>query len=174
MSIVQRILRLALLCAALTGFAACRPGAAGPASPKVGEPAPDFTLPLLDGGSVKLADRQGQVVIVNFWASWCGPCVNEVPRLVRWYDEHRAEGLEILGVDTLFRDSRADVEAFVRDNGVTYPVPVDEEGEVSAQWLAQLLPRSYVLDRQRVVRFMRIGELTDDDFETQVLPLLRP
>jgi peroxiredoxin len=156
----------------LAGVVACAPGQDQSAPPAVGAPAPDFTLPTLDGGTLRLAETRGQVVIVNFWASWCEPCVAETPRLVRWYGEHRGAGLLILGVDVLNRDSRADVEAFAIKNNVDYPVPLDEPGEVSARWRAQQLPRSYVLDRDGIVRFARIGELTDDDFEQAVRPLL--
>jgi peroxiredoxin len=172
MIIVHRSIRLVLLWGLLAALAACSPGKDQAAPPTVGMPAPDFALATLDGGSLRLADARGQVVIVNFWASWCGPCEAETPRLVRWYAEHRAAGLLVLGVDVLHRDSRAAVEAFVEKYGVDYPVPIDEQGEVTARWRAQLLPRSYVLDREGVVRFARIGELTDDDFEQVIRPLL--
>jgi thiol-disulfide isomerase/thioredoxin len=174
MRIVHGYMRL-MLGALAVAFAlgACAPLATQPAPPSVGTPAPAFELPLLHGGAIRLADLKGKVVIINFWASWCGPCVAETPRLVEWYGKHRAEGLEVLGVDVLFRDSRADVEAFTKANQVPYPVPIDEQGTITAQWLAQQLPRSYVLDRTGVVRFVRIGELTEDDFAAQVVPLLQ-
>jgi peroxiredoxin len=142
-------------------------------APRVGSPAPSWTLPLLDGGSISLADQKGSVVIVNFWASWCEPCLAETPRLAGWYNKYHPDGLNILGVNVLSRDSRATVTSFVKDRQVAYPIPLDERGTVTAHWLVQQLPRSYVIDRDGVVRFVRIGELTDDDLKTQVLPLLQ-
>ena len=173
MGIVPRTFFLAVLCTMVCGLAACAPFGRQPATPAVGAAAPDFTLPRLDGGKLRLADQQGRVVIVNFWATWCGPCVSETPRLVQWYNQHQGSGLQVLGVDVLYQDSRESVVAFTRDHKVTYPVLLDEEGTVARQWRALQLPRSYVVDRQGVVRFVRIGELTEADFEQEVLPLLR-
>jgi peroxiredoxin len=171
MSIVHRLVRVGLFLGIVVVLAACGSGGTQ-APPLAGAAAPDFSLPTLDGGSIRLADTRGKVVIVNFWASWCAPCVAETPRLVGWYAQHRDSGLLVLGVDVLNRDSRADVETFITNNKVDYPVPLDEPGDVSARWRAQQLPRSYVIDRDGIVRLARIGELTDDDFETSIRPLL--
>ena len=168
-TIVPRIVRLLLLMLPL--LVAC--GSNAPASPALGQPAPDITLPTLAGPTVRLADLKGRVVIVNFWATWCPPCENETPRLVGWYAQHRADGLEVLGVDKLVQDSRDAVAEFVAKYNVPYAVPVDQTGDVSRQWQALQLPRSYVIDRQGVVRYVRLGELTQRDFDTQVLPLLQ-
>jgi cytochrome c biogenesis protein CcmG/thiol:disulfide interchange protein DsbE len=149
-------------------LAAC--AADPPATPTVGATAPDFALPALDGGRVALRDQRGNVVIVNFWATWCPPCENETPRLVEWYQTH--EDLQILGVDTLYQDSRAAVEAFAARYAIPYPILLDESGDVAKQWEARFLPRSYVIDRDGVIRFVKLGELTDEDFATQIAPLL--
>lgn len=141
--------------------------------PEPGAPAPPLVLPTLNGDMVRLADFQGQVVLVNFWASWCAPCVKEMPRLQQWYEQYRPAGLVVLGVNTLSLDSRAAVETFLRDVEISYPVLVDEQGDLSRHWLAQQLPRSYVIDRQGVVRFTRLGEVTEQDFQTQIMPLLQ-
>ena len=173
MRIVPRSIQLWLLLALTGSLVACGSFSARADPPQVGAPAPAFELPLLAGGRVRLAEQRGRVVIVNFWATWCPPCVNEIPRLVRWHEQHQADGLEVLGVNALYRDSRPEVAAFAAEYRINYPVPVDEAGTVSAQWLAQQLPRSYVIDREGVVRFVRIGEITEADFEQEVLPLLR-
>lgn len=170
MDIVHRIIRITPVLSLLIALVAC--GALSPLAPTVGQPAPDFSLPSLDNTPVRLSDLRGQVVIVNFWASWCPPCVNETPRLVQWQAQHGAAGLQVIGVDTLFQDSREAVEEFVEEQKVTYPILLDDTGDVSKQWSARQLPRSYVIDRAGVVRYLRIGELTESDLEAQVLPLL--
>jgi cytochrome c biogenesis protein CcmG, thiol:disulfide interchange protein DsbE len=170
--IVHWILRLALAVGLLL-LIGCAASTAQPTQPIVGAAAPDFALPALSGEPLRLSELRGRVVIVNFWASWCPPCLNETPRLVRWYEQHQSDGLAVLGVDTLYQDSREAVETFAREQQISYPVLLDDVGEISRQWQARQLPRSYVIDREGVVRFVRIGELTERDFEQQVLPLLQ-
>ena len=174
MYIVQRIVRLMPLVGLLALLVGCAAATSRPATPAVGAAAPDFALPALDGATVRLSELQGRVVIVNFWASWCPPCVNETPRLVRWHEQYGASGLAVVGVDTLYQDSRDAVEAFTKERQVSYPVLLDDVGDISRQWQARQLPRSYVIDREGVVRFVRIGELTERDFAEQILPLLQP
>jgi peroxiredoxin len=98
--------------------------------------------------------------------------VNETPRLVEWQSKYADAGLQVLGVDTLFQDSRDAVDEFVAEYAVTYPVLVDDIGDVTKQWEARQLPRSFVVDREGIVRYIRIGELTEEDFQAQVVPLL--
>ena len=166
---ISRLVRLLLLACVLTG---CSVSSQRSEPPTVGTVAPALTLPGLDGSMITLSDLRGSVVIVNFWATWCAPCVEETPRLVQWHEQYKADGLQVLGVNALVRDSRDKVEAFVQDYHVTYPVVVDSEGNVVAQWLAQQMPRSYVIDRAGVLRFARIGVLTEKDFQRHIQPLL--
>ena len=170
MRIVHRIIRISLLLGLLVSSVGC--GAIATPAAGLGQPAPDFSLPSLDTTAVRLSDVQGQVVVVNFWASWCPPCVNETPRLVQWQAQHGDAGLQVIGVDTLFQDSLDAVEEFVAEQQVSYPILLDEKGDVSKQWSARQLPRSFVVDRSGVVRYIRIGELTEDDLQRHILPLL--
>lgn len=153
-------------------LAAC--GAPAAATATLDAAAPQLRLPTLDGGQASLADYNGQVVIVNFWATWCAPCEAETPRLVGWSARYAADGLAVLGVDTLYQDSRAEVEAFVAAKRVGYPILLDEESDVSRQWQATNLPRSFVIDRDGIIRFIKLGELTDRDFDDHIRPLLEP
>ena len=148
-------------------------GSNAPAPPTVGATAPDLTLRTLAGDTAQLRDLRGRVVIVNFWATWCAPCEQETPRLVSWYGQYHAAGLDVLGVDTLAQDSREAVGEFVARYGVPYPVPLDASGDMARQWQALYLPRSYVIDRDGVVRYIQLGELTDQHFNDHVLPLLQ-
>jgi len=105
-----RILIPTLLLALLGGTAT----ATGPAPP-----APDFTLPARDGGEVRLSELKGQVVMINFWATWCGPCRQEMPKLDRLYREHQAQGFTVFGLSDESTDQQ---RKFVEQVPVTYPL----------------------------------------------------
>lgn len=136
-------------------------------------PAPPLALPTLDGTqTVDLQALRDNVVLVNFWASWCEPCKREMPLLQQWHEQGSDAGLVVLGVDTLYQDDRAAAEAFVEANNITYPILADEAGDTSRQWLVQGLPRTYVINRDGVVQALKLGEFTQADFNAQVAPLL--
>ncbi|MCC6315008.1 MAG: TlpA family protein disulfide reductase [Thermomicrobiales bacterium] len=93
-----------------------------------GEPAPDVSLTLLDGSSLRLADLRGKVVVLNFWASWCGPCRTEAPVLQAYSEQAKANGENTVVVGVGIRtDTDADARAFVRDKGLTYPIGRDTD-----------------------------------------------
>jgi DsbE subfamily thiol:disulfide oxidoreductase len=153
---------------------ASTPATTAATSPTIGSPAPPLALPTLDGmQTVDLETQRGNVVLLNFWASWCEPCKREMPALQQWHAQHAEQGLAAIGVDTLYQDDRAAAEAFVATNGITYPILADEAGDTSRQWLIQGLPRTYVIDRDGVVRALKLGEFTQADFDAHVVPLLR-
>jgi thiol-disulfide isomerase/thioredoxin len=97
-------------------------------SPLVGKQAPDFTLSTFDGAEVSLSQFHGQPVLVNFWASWCLPCREEMPELVRSYESHKAEGVMILGLNLTYSDTVPEVQAFVNEFNITFPVLLDQDG----------------------------------------------
>lgn len=170
MHIVHRNKYLPWVLSLLFLLAACGSSASRPVT--LGAAAPSFTLQTLDEASVSLTQQQGKVVIVNFWATWCTPCVSETPRLVQWQAQHGDAGLQVLGVNTVFQDSRDAVVEFAQEYEVTYPILLDDTGAVAKQWAARQLPRTFILDRSGQVRFIKIGELTEDDFQREVVPLL--
>lgn len=116
--------------------------------------APAFTLPLLSpGGPVKgdegtpvsLSDLRGKVVILNLWASWCGPCENEVPYLQAMSDRLAPKGVVVLGVDV--QDQTVDARKFIKDNGMTFPSVRDGEDDVRNAYAATGVPETFVIDR---------------------------
>jgi len=132
-------------------------GGAPPPSPREGFSAPDFALETLAGDQVALSDLRGKVVLVNFWASWCPPCRAEMPAIERVYRSHKDLGLEVLAINTTNQDDQAAAAAFVQEFGLTFPVPLDHTGAVSASYNLRGLPSTYFIDRQGVIRTVVVG-----------------
>jgi cytochrome c biogenesis protein CcmG/thiol:disulfide interchange protein DsbE len=115
------------------------------ASPLVGRAAPDFTLPELDGPPVHLATLRGQIVVVNFWASWCTECHTEQPALNATWSRFRDSGVVVLGVD--FEDNDADARDYIASEGSDYPVVVDADSKTALAFGVRGVPETYVLDQ---------------------------
>jgi peroxiredoxin len=126
----------------------------------IGDRAPEFELPGLDGTSHRLSDYRGHPVWINFWASWCPPCRTEMPRIEGLYREHEQDGLVVLGVAV--HDSDPAIRAFVAEVGATYPILLDPDGRVAAAYGAVALPVSFWLDRDGIIRDWIIGEAPPD------------
>lgn len=125
--------------------------------PRAGLNAPTFTLDTLSGESTALADHAGEVIIINMWATWCGPCRAEMPALQTFYDEHRDQGLEILAVNNTVNDGEASVQDFVDEFDLTFPILLDRDGDVTRQYQVRSLPATFVIDRSGVVRSVIFG-----------------
>lgn len=139
----------------------------------VGQPAPDFTLETLEGDEVSLSDFQGQPVLINFWATWCAPCRREMPELVRVYNAHRDDGFVILAVDLTHQDSIEDVETFVEEFEMNFPVLLDETGTVSDEIYHLFgLPMSVFVDREGIITRTYIGIMVAeqvDEFVDEIM-----
>ena len=141
---------------------------AGESGLKVGQPAPDAELTLIDGSKVHLADLRGQVVVLNFWATWCGPCKTELPLLDGYYRLRRPAGLRVFAITTegslpLYRLK-----------------PVFERLAIPSAWRIRgpyaatgALPTNYVIDRSGTIRYAKAGAFDLDELNALLVPLLR-
>ena len=137
------------------------PSASSPAEAfGVGEPAPPLVLPLVGGGTVDLADYRGKPVWVNFMATWCPSCVDELPSMAGFQARYEDTGLVVLAVDA--REDEAAVAAFFKDVGVGLPVGLDKDGKASAEWGAIALPVHYWIDAEGIVRDGALGGIGPD------------
>lgn len=129
----------------------------GPRRPQPGETAPAFALDLLDGSQVALDDLRGQVVVLNFWASWCDPCRREAPDLQQVWEQYQEQDVVFLGVT--FRDARGASEAFVERFGITYPNGIDERGRISQAYGVVAVPETFIIDREAKIAVVHVGEV---------------
>ena len=139
---------------------------ARPASPGVahiGERAPAFVLADLNGNPLRLQDLRGRPVIVNFWASWCGPCVEEFPLLVSAQAQHQAAGLAVIGI--VFRDRSEAARAFMSRMGASWPTAMDPGDGVATQFGIIGPPDTFFIDRNGVVVGRQIGQLSAADLQ---------
>jgi cytochrome c biogenesis protein CcmG/thiol:disulfide interchange protein DsbE len=149
-------------------------GGAPPPSPRQGFSAPDFTLETLDGDHVNLSDLRGKAVLVNFWASWCPPCRAEMPAIEKVYRAYKDLGFEVLAVNTTNQDEVDAASAFVRELGLTFPIPLDRTGAVSASYNLHGLPSSYFVGPDGVIRSVVVGgPMSEALIQSKVEDLLR-
>ncbi|MCU7936592.1 MAG: TlpA family protein disulfide reductase [Candidatus Thiodiazotropha sp. (ex Dulcina madagascariensis)] len=160
-----------LKCGLLTGLLLIGCGqlsAAGSA-----QPAPDFTLKSRSGENIKLSELRGQVVMVNFWASWCGPCRQEMPLLQQLYERYQSMGFTLLGVNV--DEEQAAAEKMLRDIPVSFPVLYDDKSRVSKAYRVKAMPSTFMIDRDGQVRYLHKGYKPgyEADYQEQIRELLR-
>ncbi|GAB4579698.1 MAG: TlpA disulfide reductase family protein [Anaerolineales bacterium] len=126
-------------------------------APRAGFAAPDFTLPTPDGETITLSELRGRPVIVNLWASWCGPCRAEMPALQRIYETYQDTGLVILAVNATQQDSEAAALAFVAEHGLTFPILLDVDGEASHLYELRALPSTYFIRPDGTIEEVVLG-----------------
>ena len=168
MSRAARALVVLFVVGLLAGCTA--PGSQAPEGISEGNRARSFSLATLDGTQVSLKDYRGQVVLINFWATWCPPCRAEIPSLEMAYRARQDDGLVVLGISV--EESRETVQPFVGDFGMTYPVLLDEAGRVYQMYRVLGLPMSIVLDRDGVIQARHVGYLSAEQLDRYLVKVL--
>ncbi|HEV7192767.1 MAG TPA: TlpA disulfide reductase family protein [Jatrophihabitantaceae bacterium] len=133
----------------------------------------DFTGNLLNGGTLKLSQDAGKVVVINFWATWCGPCTTETPQFDAVYRTNQSKGVDFIGIDT--KDIRNKAQAFVKDNNITYPIVFDEQSETAlalGKIPALSLPFTVLIDRKQRIAAVYLMTLSAKDLQPVLDKLL--
>ena len=129
-------------------------------------PARDFSLPLLSieqaaaGELLQLSDLRGKVVLLNFWATWCGPCRDEMPSMESLYNKFKDRGFEILAINCM--ETPADILAFKESYNFSFPVPLDIDGRMGASWGIQAIPTNFLIDKEGNIVFRLVGSIDWD------------
>lgn len=132
-------------------------GISAGSAPQTGFLAPDFTLKTAQGETYTLSDQKGQAVLVNIWATWCPPCEAEMPAIEKMYQEYKEQGFVVLAVNSTFQDDPFDITPFAEEHGLTFPILLDETGDISRSYQVRSLPSSFFIDQQGIITEVVIG-----------------
>ncbi len=123
--------------------------------PQIDKPAPDFQFQNPDGQHTSLSDLQGKPVLINFWATWCYPCIYEMPYLQQVYEEWSDRGLMVLAIN--IGESSAKVRQFIQNNGFSFPVLLDTKKDAAQEYNIQYVPSTFLIDKDGVIQEKIIG-----------------
>ncbi|AOT70285.1 hypothetical protein Gferi_12180 [Geosporobacter ferrireducens] len=143
----------------------------------VGDKAFDFTLLDREGNEISLSSLQGKVVFVNFWATWCPPCVQEMPYIQAIYDQYQKKDVVILAVNVLATEKSKDaatVNQFLEENGYTFPVLYDVDGSVTVKYRVSAFPATYIIDKDGYIADFVSGAMNKDTMEKKIEKVLNP
>jgi peroxiredoxin len=135
--------------------------------------APDFTLKALDGTNLRLAEQRGEIILINFWASWCGPCIQEMPQLDKLAQKYQSLGVQVWGIN-VENDSTA-AKAYLSKVAVGFPILFDLENQVSKAYQVEAMPTTVILDKDGQVRTVHRGYKPgyEKKYEDDIKKLLR-
>jgi peroxiredoxin len=136
---------------------------------KPGSKAPDFTFITLDEKQFSLSDFKGKKVILNFWATWCPPCREEMPEMQRFYEEYEAKGVKILAVNLRYSETKPNkINDFIDEYSISFPIPLDERNTIGKQYRAVAIPTSYFITENGIIHKMHVGPM-DYEFLTKTI-----
>ena len=127
-------------------------------APTDGASAPDFTVQTLDGESVTLSDLRGNPVFLNFWTTWCAPCVAELPDIQEVHEEKSVEGLIVLAIN--IQQGESTVGAFIESNGYSFEVGLDASGAIAQAYEVTSIPATFLIDSEGIIRSKKVGMFT--------------
>jgi peroxiredoxin len=131
--------------------------AAGKLVPGSGEPAPPLVARDIDGREINLASFRGRTVVVNFWATWCAPCVAEMPSLSRLRERLQPLGLEVIGVN--FQENAARIRPFAERLGIDFPLVRDHDGSIRSDWGVRVFPTTFIIGPDQRIAAVAVGEI---------------
>jgi len=132
---------------------------------EIGSPAPNFKIELLDGETAKLSDYRGKTVLINFWATWCGPCVNEMPD-IQELSEAYADDLIVVAINC--SEKKDKVENFIEKTGYNFIIGLDETGDIQKKYPSQGIPYTIIINPEGIITNIRLGSGSFSDYEKYV------
>jgi len=144
------------------------------AAPQKGFLAPDFELNTTSGETIKLSELRGQAVLVNLWATWCPPCREEMQSIEKVHNEYKDQGFVVLAVNMTYQDNPQKIAPFLNERGLTFPVLLDETGNMADDYQLRSLPSSFFIGRDGVINEVVIGgPMAEALLRTRVENILR-
>ena len=169
---IVSLIGLALVAALLIGNPISSRAASGLTSPKDRKPAPEFNLKDSHGGDVRLSDYKGRVVLLNFWATWCGPCKAEIPWFVEFSNQYRETGFAVLGV-SMDEDGWTSVKPYIDQKHVTYRIMLGNNALAARYGGIDSLPQTLLIDRDGKIASTHVGLVSKSDYADEISQLLR-
>jgi peroxiredoxin len=170
----RRFACLVAVLALVTSLCSCSASSSTKAASKSSrerKPAPEFTLTDANGSSVKLSDYRGKVVLLNFWATWCGPCTLEIPWFIEFEQEYKSRGLEVVGI-SMDDDGWAAVKPYVSEHKMNYRVLMGDDSVSQLYGGVDALPTSFIIDRDGNIASVHVGLAGKDEYLEEIRSLL--